>query len=125
MYQILVIDDDPSGTNLLIELFRFAGYHGYPLENWHDPVAEVEQKRPDLVIMDVRLRTHGGLDLLRRLRDHPDAGIRGLPVLMMSAENLSARCLAAGATGFMEKPFDTESLFRAIREIMEVSVSEN
>lgn len=122
MHTILVIDDDPSGTGLLIDLLRFEGYQGYPLENWQDPVTDIEQKRPDLVIMDVRLGAHDGFDLLRQLRIHPDAGVAGIPVLMVSAENVSAQCRAAGASGFVEKPFDTESLFRAIQEIMEVSV---
>jgi len=120
--KILVIDDDPTGTGLLIDLLRFADCTGYPLENWQDPVADVEQMRPDLVIMDVRLRVHDGLDLLRQLRAHPDASVGGVPVLMVSAEDVSAQCRAAGASGFVEKPFDTESLFRTIQEIMEVSV---
>jgi CheY-like chemotaxis protein len=122
VYQILVIDDDPTGTGLLIDLLQFAGYQGYPLENWRDPVAYVEQRRPDLVIMDVRLRVHDGLDLLRQLRAHRDTGVGGIPVLMVSAEDVSTRCRAAGASGFVEKPFDTEALFRTIQEIMEVSV---
>ena len=122
MQKILVIDDDPSGTGLLIALLQLSGYQGYALENWQDPVAGVEQERPALVIMDVRLGTHNGLDLLRQLRAHPDAGVASTPVLMMSAADLSARCQEAGASGFVEKPFDTEALIRTIQEIMEVSL---
>ena len=122
MQKILVIDDDPAGTGLLIDLLQFAGYRGFPLENWQDPISHVEQQRPDLVIMDVHLRVHDGLDLLRQLRAHPDSSVAGTPVLMVSAEDLSAQCTAAGASGFAEKPFDTESLFRSIQEIMEVSL---
>jgi two-component system cell cycle response regulator DivK len=123
VYQILVIDDDPTGTQLLIDLLRFAGHQGFPLENWQDPVADIVQKRPDLVIMDVRLKVYDGLDLLCRLRAHSDLQVRSTPVLMISAEDSSARCRAVGANGFVEKPFDTESLFRAVQEILEVSVS--
>jgi len=123
--QILVIDDDSSGTQLLIDLLRFAGHRGYALQNWQDPVADVEETRPDLVILDVRLRAHDGLDLLRGLRAHPDAAIGGIPVLMTSAENVSVQCRAAGATGFLEKPFDTESLFRTIQKIAEAGLSES
>ncbi len=115
--QILVIDDDNAGAQLLIDLLKFAGRTGYELENWQDPVTEIGQKRPDLVIMDVRLQRHHGLDLLRGLRAHPDAAIRGIPVLMTSAENVSVQCMAAGAAGFLEKPFDAESLFRTIQDI--------
>ena len=125
MYQILVIDDDPTGTQLLIDLLHFAGHRGFPLENWQYPVADIEQERPDLVIMDVRLKVYDGLDLLRQIRAHSDPQVRSVPVLMMSAEDSTARCQAAGANGFVEKPFDTESLFRAVEEILEVSVSGN
>jgi CheY-like chemotaxis protein len=123
MYQILVIDDDPTGAQLLIDLLRLEGHRGYALENWRNPVAGLEAQRPDMVIMDVRLGSHDGLALLRQIRSHPDASVGSIPVLMISAENASARCRAAGASGFVEKPFDTESLFRTIQEIMEVSLS--
>ena len=123
MHQILVIDDDPTGAQLLIDLLQLEGHRGYALENWRDPVAGVEAQRPDMVIMDVRLGSQDGLALLRQIRSHPDSSVGSTPVLMISAENASARCRAAGASGFVEKPFDTESLFRTIQEIMEVSVS--
>ena len=122
MDKILVIDDDPSGTGLLIALLQLSGYQGCALEDWQDPVADVARERPALVIMDVHLGTHDGLELLRQLRVHPDAGVASTPVLMMSAEDLSAPCLEAGASGFVEKPFDTASLVRTIQEIMEVSL---
>jgi CheY-like chemotaxis protein len=125
LYRVLVIDDDPTGTQLLIDLLHFAGHQAYPLENWQDPVAVIEQKRPDLVIMDVRLSIYSGLDLLCQFRAHSDPRVRSTPVLMMSAEDASARCQTAGASGFIQKPFDSESLFRAIQEMMEVNVSGN
>jgi CheY-like chemotaxis protein len=123
MYKILVIDDDPTGAQLLIDLLQLEGHRGYVLENWRDPVAGLEAQGPDMVIMDVRLGNHDGLALLRQIRSHPEASVGNIPVLMVSAENASARCRAAGASGFVEKPFDTESLFRTIQEIMEVSLS--
>ena len=92
------------------------------MEDWQDPIANVEQERPALVIMDVRLGVHDGIDLLRQLRAHPHAGVAGTPVLMVSAQDMSALCRAAGASGFVEKPFDTRALCRTIQEIMEVSL---
>ncbi len=122
MNKILVIDDDPSGTGLLIALLQLSGYQGYPLEDWQDPIADVAKERPALVIMDVRLGAHDGLDLLRQLRAHPNREVASTPVLMMSAEDLAAQCQEAGASGFVEKPYDTESLVRTIQEIVEVSL---
>jgi DNA-binding response OmpR family regulator len=123
--KILVIDDDPSGAGLLIALLQLSGYQGCPLVDWQDPIADVAKERPALVIMDVRLGTHDGLDLLRQLRTHPDPGVAGMPVLMMSAEDLSAQCQEAGASGFVEKPYNTESLVRTIQEILEVRLKQD
>jgi DNA-binding response OmpR family regulator len=125
VYKILVIDDDPTGTQLLLTLLKLEGYRGTKLENWADPLSDVEVQRPDLVIMDVHLVTEDGFDLLSQIRDHPDPRLASLPVLMMSAEDLGAHSLSAGANGFVEKPFDIEILLETIREIMEGSLSED
>jgi CheY-like chemotaxis protein len=121
VYKILVIDDDPSGTDLLITLLGLEGYQGCRLEDWADPLADVERQHPDLVLMDVYLSDKDGIELLSEIRAHPNPRVAGIPVLMMSAEDLEARCQSAGANGFTEKPFDLENLMGTIRRILEVS----
>ena len=125
MYKILVIEDDPSGTQLLIALIELEGFKGFGLGDWADPLADVERRRPDLVLMDVHLSRWDGVELLRDFRAHADPRIAKLPVLMMSAEDLESRCLSAGANGFFEKPFDLEKLIATIRELVEVDLLDN
>ena len=117
-YNILVIDDDPTGTQLLLTLLALEGYQGCKLENWAEPVSDLERLSPDLVLMDVRLSTMDGLQLMRRIRAHPEPRIAGLPVLMMSAEDLRVQCQSAGADGFVEKPFELDTLLGAIQHIL-------
>jgi DNA-binding response OmpR family regulator len=117
--KVLIIDDDPAGTQLLMTLLQFEGYMACQLENWRDPVSEVEKERPDLVLMDVYLRTRTGLELLSELRTHPDPGVARTPVLMMSAEDHRARCKQEGANAFLEKPFSIRSLMATIHKIEE------
>lgn len=125
MYKILVIDDDRSGTELLITLLELEGFQGSRLEDWADPLADLERQRPDLVIMDVYLSVRDGVELLSEIRAHSEPRIADTPVLMVSAEDLKARCMAAGANGFVEKPFDLEKLVVTIREIVEVGLLED
>ena len=125
MYKILVIDDDPSGTELLITLLGLEGFQGSGLEDWADPLADVERDQPDLVIMDVYLSGWDGVELLGAIRAHPEPRIANTPVLMMSAEDLKSRCLSAGANGFVGKPFELQKLMATIREIMEVGLLED
>jgi DNA-binding response OmpR family regulator len=116
---VLVIDDDPSGTQLLMTLLELEGYQAFQLENWKDPVSDVERARPDLVIMDVYLRARTGFELLSELRAHPDSGVARTPVLMMSAEDHRPHCKQVGADAFLEKPFSISVLMDTIREIEE------
>jgi two-component system alkaline phosphatase synthesis response regulator PhoP/two-component system response regulator MprA len=125
VYKILVIDDDPTGTQLLLTLLGLEGYKGTKLENWADPLGDVAAQRPDLVIMDVHLTTEDGLDLLGQIREHPDAALASLPVVMISAEDLEAESLSAGANAFVEKPFDLGILFGTIQRLMEGRLSGN
>ena len=90
------------------------------MEDWANPLADVERDHPDLVIMDVYLSEWDGVQLLGAIRAHPEPRIANTPVLMMSAENLESRCLSAGANAFVEKPFDLNKLMATIRDIMEV-----
>jgi DNA-binding response OmpR family regulator len=115
----LIIDDDPSGTQLLKTLLELEGYQVFQLENWRDPVSEVEKARPDLVIMDVYLRTRTGFELLSEIRAHPDSDVSRTPVLLMSAEDFRARCKEMGANAFLEKPFSISVLIDTIRGIEE------
>ncbi len=117
MDRILIIDDDPSGAQLLATLLEMEGYQALKLEWWSDPLGELEQRRPDLVIMDVRLQDKSGFDLLAEIRSHPDPELARTPVLLMSVEDHSTRSQQAGADGFIAKPFDVPTLLDAIREI--------
>ena len=119
MPRILIIDDDPSGTQLLITLLGFEGYEGFKPQDWENPLSDIEQERPDLVLMDVRLINRDGVELLRQLRAHSDPAVARTPVLMMSAEDHSARCRNAGANGFLEKPFDRVALLSEIQRVLE------
>jgi CheY-like chemotaxis protein len=123
--KILIIDDDRAGTQLLSTLLAYEGYRTQALENWQDPVSDVEQYRPDLVLMDVYLRATNGLDILGQIRMHTDPEVAKVAVLMMSAEDQLLRCHQAGANGFLEKPFQIETLSTTIRGIMEDKLSEN
>ena len=123
--KILIIDDDPAGTQLLITLLGIEGYQGYKPDDWHDPLGEVERQHPDVIIMDVHLRKWDGLDLLNKIRTHPNPIIASTPVLMMSAEDFRVQSRHAGANAFVEKPFDRNTLLDAIQQITGGRLSNN
>ncbi len=121
-YVLLVIDDDPEMGQLLIDIFRLAGYE----VRWAASGAEInaELRRGneiDLVLLDVVLPDADGLQILCRLRSHPR--FAALPVIMMTgksaAQDVTAG-LAAGADGYVTKPFKMSGLVKAVGMVLGV-----
>ena len=118
MTKILVVDDQLDAAKLLIALLRLDGFEAERLEaNWQDLAEEVEKRKPDLVILDVRLPEITGLELLRQLRAHPDADVASVSVLLTSALDSRYEGELAGANGFMLKPYTRQELLHAIQAI--------
>jgi len=105
---------------LLVLLLKMNGYEAERLEeNWANLVAEVEVRQPDLLILDVRLPGVDGLELVRQLRAHSDAGIASVPVLLASALDHRHDAKLVGANGFLMKPYTRDSLMKAIQTIQQ------
>jgi DNA-binding response OmpR family regulator len=117
--KILIVEDDSTGAQLLATLLKMEGHQTVQAEHWTNLLQDIEQQRPDLVIMDVRLRTQSGFDVLRQVRAHPDSAIAHTPVLMMSAEDHRVQSRRAGANGFIDKPYNLAALANAIRHAEE------
>jgi DNA-binding NarL/FixJ family response regulator len=76
----------------------------------------VAQHRPDVVVMDLRMKTVDGIEATRRLRDSPDPP----PVLVLTTfddDELLSAALRAGAAGFVLKDTPAEDLLRAVRAV--------
>jgi DNA-binding response OmpR family regulator len=107
---ILICDDEPS----LRELMRISLPGAYSFLEASDAggaIELVERFRPDLILLDVMLPGASGLSVLEAVRGAPESS--GTPVLVISAfsaESDRRAALAAGATGFLRKPFDPEEL---------------
>ena len=118
--RVLVIDDQLDAARLLVILLKMTGYDAEHLEeNWEHLVAEVEARRPDLLILDVRLPDVDGLELVRQLRAHSNPEIAGVPVLLASALDHRHDAKLVGANGFLMKPYTRDSLMKAIQIIQE------
>lgn len=113
--RILLIEDTPSNLELLREMLT--NTHAITLEatTGEEGLRILEQeKNIDLVIADIRLPDMDGFSLIRRIRSvHPL-----IPVIAQTAyafEHDKQKCLDAGASYFLAKPFLQEDLIQAIR----------
>ncbi len=118
-YSLLVVEDDADLAQLLIDVFMNAGFDVRWAANRAEINAELHRAGIDLVLLDIVLPDADGLQVLRRLREHPR--LSELPVIMMTGkvapEDVLAG-LAAGADGYVTKPFKVSALRNAVSAVL-------
>jgi two-component system KDP operon response regulator KdpE len=105
---VLVVDDEPAMGRLLQLQLGMEGFEVLATDNAEEAIALTTARRPDLFIVDLVLPGAGGPSLVEHIRGLTDA-----PIIVMSGYVDAAHkdlALAAGATEFISKPFDGETL---------------
>lgn len=104
---LIQLQSDLSGYKLLIETDGLNGYRA------------VEREKPELVILDIMLPGMNGLDVCRKIKNHPE--LKHIPVILISAKSEELDVvlgLELGADDYVTKPFSTKVLFSRIKAIM-------
>ena len=115
MAQILVIDDDPRVLRYASLLLQFEGHRVRTECTYADGLAAIAENGFDVVVVDVRLGTTSGLDLVAAARR--SGLLRGVRVVLHTSEPWDEICGAAGRLGladFVAKPAEPRSLLRAV-----------
>ena len=119
-HTLLVVEDDKTLCKLLGEILQAAGYAVRFASNRAQINAEVNRPQlPDLMLLDVQLPDADGLKVLAKLRSHPK--FSDLPVIMMTGRSGAAdvmQGLAAGADGYVTKPFKMSSLVGVVNSAL-------
>ena len=120
MIRVLLVDDQPlarAGLRLILEPQPDITIAG-ECEDGDQVVEAVSRLKPDVVVMDVRMRRVDGAEATRRLRNDPAAP----PVLILTTfddEETVAAALGAGAAGFILKDAPGEEIVRATTAVAE------
>jgi DNA-binding response OmpR family regulator len=113
--RILIADDEPSIVAALEYLLQQGGYEVLIARNGDEALDLLEQRTPDLVLLDVMMPRKSGYEICSRIRDQ--AEWRHIKVIMLSAKGRDAevnRGLAIGADLYVTKPFSTRELMARI-----------
>jgi len=111
--RILLVDDDRELIDLLAFALRRAGLDPIASHDAQSALRQFEERRPDLVVLDINLGALSGLDVLKELRKRSS-----LPVIMLTAldsEEDKVRGLEAGADDYLTKPFSHRELIARIK----------
>ena len=116
---LIYVADDDDATLELVEAFlsrdglEVVGFTGADLL-----IAAIPSRRPDAILLDVRIPGQSGLDALTALKHSDDADI---PVLMLTGDGRLDRIVQAmqlGAAGYVMQPFDGPKLVGEVRAML-------
>lgn len=117
--RILVVDDYPALVTLTRHKLIQKGHEVITAQNGADALDLVRTEYPDLVISDVEMPVMDGYELCSKIKN--DSRLSQIPVIlvtsMVSSEQLM-RGIAAGADNYLTKPYDDETLFNKVEELL-------
>ncbi|MBI1265450.1 MAG: phosphate regulon transcriptional regulatory protein PhoB [Alphaproteobacteria bacterium] len=116
---ILVVEDEDALSELLQYNLKKEGFRVSVAADGEEALMLVEERQPDVVILDWMLPKISGIEVCRRLRGRQES--RNLPIIMLTArgeETDRIRGLDTGADDYIVKPFLMKELFARVRAVL-------
>ena len=116
---ILVMEDEDALATLLQYNLEKEGYDVVVAADGEEGLVQIDERQPDLVLLDWMLPKVSGIEVCRRLRGRPET--RNLPGIMLTArgeESDRVRGLDTGADDYLTKPFSMTELIARIRAVL-------
>lgn len=116
---VIIADDEPGNRMLASAIIGTEDYNLVEARDGIEAWTMVQEHRPWLVLLDVRMPGRSGLDILRAIRADPNLMATRVILLTASAQasDISAG-LAAGADSYLTKPFSSEDLLSRLDEAL-------
>jgi CheY-like chemotaxis protein len=116
---VMIADDEPSNRMLASAIIGTEDYNVVEARDGIEAWTLIQEHRPWLVLLDVRMPGRSGLDILRAIRADPNLMATRVILLTASAQasDISAG-LAAGADSYLTKPFSSEDLLSRLDEAL-------
>jgi two-component system phosphate regulon response regulator PhoB len=116
---ILVVEDEDALATLLQYNLEKEGYAVIIAEDGDEAMVSVDEKLPDLIVLDWMLPKVSGIEVCRRLRQRPET--RNVPIIMLTArgeESDRIRGLDTGADDYVVKPVSMSELAARVRAVL-------
>jgi len=116
---VLIVDDSVSIRQVVGFTLKQAGFTVLDASNGQEALGKLSGQRVDLIVTDLNMPVMDGITLIKNVRSQP--ATRGVPVLMLTTESQDTKKQegkAAGATGWIVKPFHPEKLLQVIARVL-------
>jgi len=118
---VVVIDDEQGILDVVSRFAQRAGYETIACSSGRDAVAQLQTRRADLVMVDLRMPDLGGLDVLRAIREI-DPRCQAVLMTGYASVETAVEAIKLGATDYLSKPLDfarLEQLLATVRDDLE------
>ncbi|OYY48258.1 MAG: response regulator [Methylophilaceae bacterium 17-43-7] len=116
---ILAVDDSGSLRQMVAFSLKAAGYEVVSAVDGQDGLNKAKERTVDLVLTDQNMPIMDGLTLIKNLREL--GSYQKVPILMLTTESsdeMKAKGKAAGANGWLVKPFDPKRLIEVVQKVI-------
>ncbi len=117
---ILVVDDEPDLSHVIVERLKNAGYDVSSAPNGRIALEQIKTMKPDLIITDVLMPELDGFGLFKALQQN--AATAKIPVIVLTARGkMSDTFTSMGVADFLAKPFDAQTLLATVNKHLATS----
>ncbi len=116
---VLSVDDSSSIRQMVSFTLKGAGYEVIEASDGQEGLEKAKMKTVDMVLTDQNMPRMDGLTMIKNLRAMPN--YRNVPILMLTTESgdaMKQQGKAAGATGWLVKPFDPSKLLEVTKKVI-------
>jgi PAS domain S-box-containing protein len=114
-FEVMVVDDTAGNLILITKILSDAGYKVRPASSGHQALRAIKERKPDLILLDVRMPGMGGFEVCRQMK--ANSATSSIPVLFISASDEllnKVEGFECGGVDYVTKPFQAEELLARV-----------
>ena len=119
--KILLVDDEEGFLSVIKEALEIRGFDIVTAKSAIEAGLELSSKKPDLILMDIKMPGIDGLQACAAIKKNPDTA--NIPIMIVSAISEEAQIKKAhkmGVSDYFIKPVDIEKLVKRIKEVLSI-----
>ncbi len=117
MQKILVVDDEIDVCDFVKIFFEERGFWVYAALNGNEALSIVRKEKPDLVLLDIKMKTMDGLAALRHIREI-DKDLKVIMVTALDEQDKMEEAYKFGALDYITKPLVLDNLERTVMKTL-------
>ncbi|RKY29684.1 MAG: two-component system response regulator [Candidatus Omnitrophota bacterium] len=119
MAKILIVEDERDIRSLVAKALSAKGYEVFEASNGYEGWYMLQKEKPDLVILDIMMPVMDGMEVLKKIRNHPE--FKEMPVIMLTGKSEDKDILegySVGADYYITKPFDIKTVLIGVKMML-------